>query len=167
MPINATDDEVRSAGPAHVGSTAAQHKSVDVSSVAVVAAFAGHVTMDAEAFGVTVSRRPGACDTNLTGYERGRLLDVLCVRAPIVAQIHPASRVHSQRCHSRGLSKPRGMNICSHGHERSCCYLGYLHHGLATTHNLCPPDMQLVHLAVVTPDLRICQRVQNGLGVVV
>lgn len=78
MPINATDDEVRSAGPAHVGSTAAQHKSVDVSSVAVVAAFAGHVTMDAEAFGVTVSRRPGACDTDLTGYERGRLLDVLC-----------------------------------------------------------------------------------------
>ena len=78
MPVNATENEVRSAGPAHVGSTAAQLKSVEVSGVANDAAFAGHVTMDAEAFGVSVSRRTGACDTNLIGNERGRLLDVLC-----------------------------------------------------------------------------------------
>ncbi len=51
---------------------------VDVSEVAQSALFYGHVVMEAEAFGMTVSRRPGANGTNLSPYERTRLLDVLC-----------------------------------------------------------------------------------------
>lgn len=63
---------------------------VDVSQVAAAAALYGTVLMDAEAFGVTVTRRPGATGPQLaarprTGdrmalspHERGRLLDVLC-----------------------------------------------------------------------------------------
>ncbi len=51
---------------------------VDVSAAAQDVLLYGAVSMDAEAFGVTVSRRLGAAPANLTPYERGRLLDVLC-----------------------------------------------------------------------------------------
>lgn len=53
---------------------------VDVSTIAAQAVllFGGGVRMDAEAFGVTVSRRDGATQASLSPHERGRLLDVLC-----------------------------------------------------------------------------------------
>lgn len=52
--------------------------SVDVSLLAQAVLLFGNVRMDAEAFGVTVSRRQGAATSALTPNERDRLLDVLC-----------------------------------------------------------------------------------------
>lgn len=54
------------------------HWNIDVSQAAKSVMFAGELAMDCEAFGVTVTRRPGATESNLTPYERARLLDVLC-----------------------------------------------------------------------------------------
>lgn len=65
-------------------------KEVDVSQIAEAASLYGTVLMEAEAFGVTVTRRPGAITASgavqasagigldLSSHERGRLLDVLC-----------------------------------------------------------------------------------------
>ena len=50
---------------------------VDVSASALAMSLALAVKLDAEAFGVTVTRRPGANERNLTGCERARLLAVL------------------------------------------------------------------------------------------
>ncbi|GEM_PF-2220045 len=50
---------------------------IDVSAYAASALMFGDVRMDAEAFGVTVTRRVDASLDNLSPYERARLLDVL------------------------------------------------------------------------------------------
>lgn len=55
-----------------------QRPDLDVTSIAIAALMYGTVLVDAEAFGVTVSRREGADVSNLTYDERTRLLDVLC-----------------------------------------------------------------------------------------
>ena len=52
-------------------------KPVDVSTVAKQIHFGGPITMDAEAFGVLVTRREGAQAGNLLTHEHSRLLDVL------------------------------------------------------------------------------------------
>ncbi len=79
MQFNALDQQVRPACQAHGDQSvsAFAHK-VDVSQVAMAIVLSGSITMDPEAFGVAVSRRPGAEQGQLTGYERSRLLDVLC-----------------------------------------------------------------------------------------
>ena len=51
---------------------------IDVSNTAQAVLFCCPVLMDAEAFGVTVTRRDGARPDNLSADERTRLLDVLC-----------------------------------------------------------------------------------------
>lgn len=79
MHMDAPGEQARNAQQLHVEESGAPTiKAIDVSTAAVAVLLFGKVLMDAEAFGVTVSRRPGAEGTNLTSYERGRLLDVLC-----------------------------------------------------------------------------------------
>jgi hypothetical protein len=69
----------RNAPQTHVAETAdSPAQAVDVSHVAQSVLFYGHIVMEAEAFGMAVTRRPGADGTDLTPYERTRLLDVLC-----------------------------------------------------------------------------------------
>ncbi len=79
MQIDAPGKDARNAQQLHVEESGAPtHHRIDVSAAATAALLFGRVFMDAEAFGVAVSRRPGAEGSNLTPYERGRLLDVLC-----------------------------------------------------------------------------------------
>lgn len=66
------------AQPSQAAAADLSQQAIDVSFIAESVLFYGHVVMEAEAFGMTVSRRPGANGTNLTAYERTRLLDVLC-----------------------------------------------------------------------------------------
>lgn len=54
-----------------------QTRQIDVSAMAPRAMFAGRAVMDAETFGVAVTRRQNAEMSNLTPTEQGRLLDVL------------------------------------------------------------------------------------------
>lgn len=54
-----------------------QNRQIDVSAMAPRAMFAGHAVMDAETFGVAVTRRQDAEMSNLTPTEQSRLLDVL------------------------------------------------------------------------------------------
>lgn len=65
---------------------------VDISQVAQAVLFYGSVAMDAEAFGVTVTRRGGVDGSNLTSEERTRLLDVLCHAQSIQAQCRRSSK---------------------------------------------------------------------------
>ncbi len=69
MQFNALDQQVRPACQAHGDQSvsAFAHK-VDVSQVAMAIVLSGSITMDPEAFGVAVSRRPGAEQGQLTGY---------------------------------------------------------------------------------------------------
>ena len=79
MQMDAPGNQARNAQQLHVEESGAPTiNRIDVSTVAQAVLLFGTVLMDAEAFGVTVSRRPGANGQNLTPYERSRLLDVLC-----------------------------------------------------------------------------------------
>lgn len=76
------DSQVLTAGPAFqahaVISSLPEASEIEVTQVAQRAMFAGAVALDAEAFGVAVTRRPGATLSNLTAHESSRLIDVLC-----------------------------------------------------------------------------------------
>lgn len=66
-------------GPAYspVGTTKADSDWVDVSRYARRLSVGVSVVMDAELFGILVTRRPDAKIATLSSYEEGRLLDVL------------------------------------------------------------------------------------------
>ena len=67
MHMDAPGEQARNAQQLHVEESGAPTiKAIDVSTAAVAVLLFGKVLMDAEAFGVTVSRRPGAEGTNLT-----------------------------------------------------------------------------------------------------
>lgn len=72
---DAADPHIRHVQPLH--SPVDQPNQIDVSASARAIALALTVKVDAEAFGVTVTRRPGANESNLTDCERVRLLGVL------------------------------------------------------------------------------------------
>lgn len=74
---NLTRQAACTAPPTQGAAADLSQQAIDVSVIAESVLFYGHVVMDVEAF-VTVSRRAGADGTNLTPYERTRLLDVLC-----------------------------------------------------------------------------------------
>lgn len=59
---------------------------LDVSAAAAVFGFARPVHMEAESFGVLVTRRPGARADALRGYEQARLLSVLASAAEFIGQ---------------------------------------------------------------------------------
>ena len=77
MQMNATVQNHGHANSAHAGTVNAASR-VNVTHTAISMMYAHEVYMDAEAFGVAVTRRPGAASQQLTPYERSRLLDVLC-----------------------------------------------------------------------------------------
>jgi hypothetical protein len=79
MQTNAISGATRSAYQGSEGAMLpAQAQDKNVSRSAQRAMFCGSVTMESEAFGVLVTRRPEAITSKLTPYEEARLLDVLC-----------------------------------------------------------------------------------------
>lgn len=79
MQTNAISGATRSAYQGSEGAMLpAQAQDKNVSWTAQRAMFCGPVTMESEAFGVLVTRRPEAVVSRLTPYEEARLLDVLC-----------------------------------------------------------------------------------------
>lgn len=76
-----------------LASTEQTAERVDVTATAISLHFALDVYMDAEAFGVAVTRRQGAANQQLTPDERARLLDVLCHAQIYQAKCHIEEKV--------------------------------------------------------------------------
>lgn len=92
MQMNATGGTPGTADWEHASTEKAATR-VDVTSAAMSVMYAQEVYMDAEAFGVAVTRRPGAASQQLTPYERSRLLDVLCHAQIFQAKCHEEDKV--------------------------------------------------------------------------
>lgn len=116
MQFNAPDHQVRPACQAHGGQpVSAATQNIDVSQAAAAITWTSSVTMEPEAYGVTVSRRPGAEQGRLTGYERARLLDVLC-----------HAKAELSQCQEPGAEKEFAIWLVSSDSRDACARVNLL-----------------------------------------